>query len=78
MEKLRSYLNSLPSDQQIAYAIRCGTSLNYLRKAISKRQEFKAALCINLVRESHGQLVHEDLLPGADWQSVRESAVEQH
>jgi len=77
MEKLRSYLNSLSTDQQIAYALACGTTLNYLRKAISKGQEFKAALCINLVRESQGHLVHEDLLPEADWKSVRDSAITQ-
>lgn len=72
MEKLRLYLNSLTPDQQVAYATSCGTTVNYLRKAISKGQEFKAALCINLVRESHGALMHEDIIPGADWQSVRQ------
>lgn len=74
MEKLRLLLNSLPSQEQDAYAKASGTTVAYLRKAISTKAEFKAGLCIALVREAQRigkDLTHEDLIPAADWESVR-------
>jgi DNA-binding transcriptional regulator YdaS (Cro superfamily) len=71
MEKLRTYLNDMPPSQQAKFAKRSGTTIGYLRKALSAHQKFSAELCINLVRESGGQLVHEDIRPDVDWISVR-------
>jgi DNA-binding transcriptional regulator YdaS (Cro superfamily) len=65
------YLNSLPPSDQEAFAIRCGTSIGYLRKAISKKQKFDANLCISLERESRGSVRCEDVRPDAGWAYLR-------
>jgi DNA-binding transcriptional regulator YdaS (Cro superfamily) len=73
MDQLRSYLNSLCPSDQAAYAVRSGTTVGYLRKALSKRQTLGEKLCINLERES-GQCVRcEALRPDVDWAYLRRS-----
>lgn len=71
METLRQYLNSLSTYEQAAFAVRCGTTLNYLRKALSKGQKLGEALCINLERESQGVVICEELRPDVDWAFLR-------
>lgn len=73
MEKLRSYLNSLTPADQSLFARRCGTTIEYLRKAISKGQVFRSALCINIERESGGIVTCDDLDPKANWAFIRMS-----
>jgi hypothetical protein len=63
MEKLRIYLNSLPADRREAYAKACGTSVGYLRKAISLQQRFDGALCRLLDKNSGGVIRKQDLRP---------------
>lgn len=67
MKNLQSYLNGLPTDEQIAYAGRCKTTVGYLRKAISKGQRLGEGLVINLERESGGKVRCEELRPDVDW-----------
>lgn len=67
MKNLQSYLNGLPTDEQSAYAVRCKTTVGYLRKAISKGQRLGEGLVINLERESGGKVRCEDLRPDVDW-----------
>lgn len=67
MDTLRSYLNSLSPEQQDAYAKRCGTSIGYLRKAISAGEKLREKLCINLDRESFGAVPCESLREDVDW-----------
>jgi hypothetical protein len=43
MDTLRSYLATLPTVAQAEYARRAGTSIGYLRKALSKGQRFGEA-----------------------------------
>jgi DNA-binding transcriptional regulator YdaS (Cro superfamily) len=72
MDTLRQFLNSMtPSDQE-NYASRCGTTLGYLRKAISVNQKIGEGLCINLSRESDGAVRCEDLRPDVDWAFLRQ------
>jgi DNA-binding transcriptional regulator YdaS (Cro superfamily) len=71
MESLRSYLNSLTVDQQHAFAVSCGTTVGYLRKAISKNQRFDAALVVAIERESSSVVRCEDLRPDVDWRFLR-------
>ena len=73
MEKLLSYVNSLSPADQTRFAKRCGTTIGYIRKAISKGQKFRSALCINIERESGGYVACEDLDPDADWAFIRMS-----
>lgn len=71
MQKLRVYLNGLPPPDQDSFAKRCGTTIGYLRKAISAGQRLSEAVAINIDRES-GQLVScESLRPDVDWAYLR-------
>lgn len=74
MEKLRAYLKTLNTEQQIDFAARCGTTIGYLRKAMSKGAQFKTDLAINIERESDRAVTVEHLIPSADWEFIREIA----
>ncbi len=70
MDTLRNYLLTLTPAEQEAYARRCGTSIGYLRKALSnarrspgRRAPFKGALVRLLWQESGGQVDRYELLP---------------
>jgi DNA-binding transcriptional regulator YdaS (Cro superfamily) len=71
METLRDYLNSLPVDDQAAFAARCNTTVGYLRKAISIRQPINAATAIAIERESGGAVTCESLRHDVDWAYIR-------
>lgn len=71
MDKLLAYLNSLPTPDQQAFAMRCDTSVGYLRKAISTKQKLGEGLCIKIERESNRQIVCEDLRSDVDWGFIR-------
>lgn len=68
---LRQFLNSLFPEEQNAFAIRCGTSLGYLRKALSIRQKISAETCILIEEHSHGQVRCEQLRPDINWAVIR-------
>ncbi|MGF6806265.1 hypothetical protein OKW30_001391 [Paraburkholderia sp. Clong3] len=63
MEKLRIFLNSLLRDEQAAFAIACGTTIGYLRKAISTGTELGVPLCCDIERESAFRVTRFDLRP---------------
>lgn len=71
MDKLLSYLNSLDKHDQEIFAKRCGSSVGYLRKAVSTGQRLGESLCINIDRESNSSVRFEDLRPDVDWAHVR-------
>jgi DNA-binding transcriptional regulator YdaS (Cro superfamily) len=74
MNELQAFLNGLLPSAQAAFAARCGTTIGYLRKAISKGQTLGEALCINIERESAGRVRCEQLRPsGVDWAFLRGS-----
>lgn len=75
MDKLRTYLNSLPKAERAAYVDACGTSESYLRKAISTGQRLGVELCISLDRESKGIVKCERLRPDVDWAYLRSSGL---
>lgn len=74
MDTLRQYLNSLPPDKQVAFASACETTVGYLRKAISIKQQLGESLVINIDRESGGVVSCEDLRPDVDWAYLRNSS----
>lgn len=74
MDKLLAYLNSLSTQAQRDFATRCGTSVGYLRKAVSTGQQLGESLCINIDRESAGHVRCEDLAPSVDWAHLRNSS----
>lgn len=73
MDKLRAYLNSLSTDDQYFFARRCGTTIGYLRKALSvgATRRLGTDICIALERESKGAVRCEDLRPDVNWEYVR-------
>jgi len=71
MDTLREYLNSLSPEEQDGFAVRCNTTIGYLRKAISIGQRLGEKLCIDIERESSGAVRCEDLRPDVDWQYLR-------
>lgn len=71
MEALREYLNSLSTVDQKDFADRCGTSIGYLRKALSAEQRIGEAIVIALERESAGKIRCEQLRPDVDWAYLR-------
>lgn len=66
MEELRSYLNGLSLLMQREFAAKCGTSVEYLRKAISTKQKLGAALSVKIEANSKGAVSRKDLHP-EDW-----------
>ncbi len=76
MDKLRTCLNSMTPDKQEEFARRCGTTVGYLRKAISVGAQFDVQLCINIDVESAGAVRCEDLRPEVTWSKLRNSTEE--
>ena len=76
MNALRQYLNALnPRDQQ-ALAASAGTSIGYLRKAISVGQPLSEGLCIRIERATEGRVTVEELRPdlAEHWAYIRGTA----
>lgn len=73
MESLRAYLNNMSTQDQVAFATRCETTVGYLRKVISTGQQLGEGLCIAIDRESGGSVRCEDLRPDVDWAYLRKS-----
>jgi DNA-binding transcriptional regulator YdaS (Cro superfamily) len=72
MHPLLEFLNALSPEDRDGFASRCGTTVGYLRKAVSTRQQLREALCINIERESLGRVRCEQLRPtGVDWAFLR-------
>lgn len=74
METLRTYLNSLSRDEQDEYAVRSGTTVGYLRKALSTKEKIAESTAIALDRESGGEVPVEDVRPDVDWGYLRGSS----
>jgi len=74
MDELRAYLKSLTAEDRVAFALRSGTTVGYLQKAISTSQRLSAQICINLELESGRAVVCEQLRPDirwAEWEQLR-------
>ena len=63
MNQLLNYLNSLDRAAQDAYALRCKTTVGYLRKACSTKQVIREIVCARLESESGGLVTRESLRP---------------
>ena len=73
MDNLKTFLNGLSREEQEKFASRCKTSIGYLRKAISMRQQLGPALCVNIERESGRAVRCEELRQDVDWAYLRKS-----
>lgn len=63
MDTLRTYLATLTPAEQAAFASRAGTTIGYLRKALSTRQRIGGAIVRRLDEESGGQVSRHELRP---------------
>lgn len=63
MDTLRAYLATLAPAEQADYALRAGTTIGYLRKALSKGQRFDGGLVRQLHLESEGAVSLTELRP---------------
>lgn len=63
MQKLLNYLNSLSKLEREVFAVRCKTSVGYLRKAISTGQRLGAELSCLIEQESNCAVTRKDLHP---------------
>lgn len=73
MDTLRSYLATMPPAEQADYAKRAGTTIGYLRKAMSKGQRFDGGLVRQLHMESGGVVSLTELRPDI-WPAESEAA----
>lgn len=69
MKKLRIYLKTLSPEDRERFSIDVGTTLGYLRKAISVGQELKAEVCAAIEKESDGKVTRKDLRPN-NWHTT--------
>ena len=69
METLRIYLNAMTIGEQRDFAAKCNTSVEYLRKAISKKQKLGPALSV-LIESNSGCSVSRKDLHSDDWQKI--------
>lgn len=74
MDTLRIFLNSMSPAEQAAFADRAGTTIGFLRKALSINQKLGEGLCIRLVAASGGQIQPEQLRPDVAWHVIRGAA----
>lgn len=63
MDTLRAYLSTLSTSDQADYAKRCGTTIGYLRKALSTKPRLDGALVRQLDEQSEGKVSRYDLRP---------------
>lgn len=63
MQTLRAYLATLSPTEQSDYATRAGTTIGYLRKALSTKPRLDGALARRLDEESAGAVSRHDLRP---------------
>ena len=75
MDDLLRYLNSLQPTERDAFAARAGTTVGYIRKAISSKQKFSAELAARLAYASHGQVGVKQIRPDLDWALIQSAPV---
>ncbi|WP_429562070.1 Cro/Cl family transcriptional regulator [Paraburkholderia sp. MM6662-R1] len=66
MKKLRLFLNAMSPRDQESFSRSCGTTIGYLRKAISSGQRLRTDLCVKIEQRSDYYLMRWDLRP-TDW-----------
>ncbi|QGA37557.1 Cro/Cl family transcriptional regulator [Burkholderia glumae] len=69
MKELLDFINGLDADQREQFAAAIGTSIGYLRKAISAGQLLRPALCVRISRFPGSPVTVAALRPD-DWQEI--------
>ena len=71
MDELREYIKTLDAAEREAFSAAIGTSIGYLRKAISLGQCLNPAVVVEIERATRGKITAEQLRPDVDWAYVR-------
>ena len=66
MNALRNYLKTLTSEEKVEFSEKCGTTTNYLRKAVCINQSLNPIVCSLIETNSEGAVTREELRPD-DW-----------
>lgn len=76
MEKLKTFLFSLPMNERVAFADRCKTSWPFLRNVAYGYKTPGEKLCVAIERATGGAVTRRDLRPD-DWREIWPELVEQ-
>lgn len=63
MKKLIAHINSLSMEERRALESACGTTIGYLRKAVSINQKLGAETCVAIEKFFMGEVSRKDLRP---------------
>lgn len=69
--ELKTFIRAVPRGARDDFAIRCGTTLKYLRQVAYKAKPCSAELAIAIERESRGAVTVEEMRPDLSWHVVR-------
>jgi DNA-binding transcriptional regulator YdaS (Cro superfamily) len=69
VKKLLAYLNSLSQEERQRLEAATGTTVAYLRKAVSAKQRIGAEICVAIEKATEGKVSRRDLRP-MDWQLI--------
>jgi DNA-binding transcriptional regulator YdaS (Cro superfamily) len=69
VKKLLAYLNSLSHEERHRFESATGTTVAYLRKAVSAKQRLGAEICVAIEKATDGKISRRDLRP-LDWQLI--------
>lgn len=69
MDKLKKYINGLSREEQDQFAALCGTTIGYLRRAMSGGVQFEPERCADIEKASGGAVTRKDLRPN-DWHRI--------
>ena len=72
--ELRKYINSLSADDRALFEAETGTTINYLRSAMSAGKNIGAEIAIAIDRFSGGKVMCEEIRPDVDFAYLRGTA----
>lgn len=74
--RLRAFLRAMPTQaDQERFAAKCGTTLNYIRKAMSKGSKMDVSLVERIVAESGFCVPPDELRPDVKWETFADASV---
>ena len=68
--RLRAYLRALTTAEKNRFAHKCGTTLGYLRKFLSRGGELDASTVSLIVSASGGRVPADELRPDVNWDAL--------
>lgn len=69
METLKLFMAGLTAEEKKAFAEKCGTTINYLRKVMSTGGNIGPEICVQIELHSGNKVSRKDLYAG-DWKRI--------